>query len=117
MNGPVRILAISGSLRAQSVNRLLLRAAEELGIDLSPASIRGTAGEPTAQEVEEGAPEDAADPGLASDENLEEGPAEEELALPADDPRGRRRSAGSAQRRSTTTAIAWPWPMHIDATP
>jgi DNA-directed RNA polymerase subunit beta len=62
----------------------LLRAAEELGIDLSPASIRGTAGEPTVQEVEEGAPEDAADPGLASDEELEEGPGDEELALPAD---------------------------------
>ena len=40
----------------------LLRAAEELGIDLSPASIRGTAGEPTVQEVEEGAPEEGADP-------------------------------------------------------
>ena len=62
----------------------LLRAAEELGIDLSPASIRGTAGEPTAQEVEEGAPEDGAETALASDENLEEAPAEEELALPAD---------------------------------
>jgi DNA-directed RNA polymerase subunit beta len=62
----------------------LLRAAEELGIDLSPASIRGTAGEPTVQEVEEGAPEDAADPGLATDEELEEGPGDEELALPAD---------------------------------
>ncbi|HEX6724765.1 MAG TPA: hypothetical protein VF073_05930, partial [Gaiella sp.] len=62
----------------------LLRAAEELGIDLSPASIRGTAGEPTVQEVEEGAPEDGADPGLASDEKLEEESGEEELALPAD---------------------------------
>ena len=62
----------------------LLRAAEELGIDLSPASIRGTAGEPTAQEVEEGAPEDGAETALASDEDLEEAPAEEELALPAD---------------------------------
>jgi DNA-directed RNA polymerase subunit beta len=62
----------------------LLRAAEELGIDLSPASIRGTAGEPTAQEVEEGAPEDADERGLASDVKLEEAPPEEELALPAD---------------------------------
>ena len=40
-----------------------------------------------------------------------------ELALPADDPRDRRSPAGRAQRRSTTAAIAWPWPMHIDATP
>ena len=64
----------------------LLRAAEELGIDLSPASVRGAAGAPTVQEVEEGAPEEGADLALASDEDLEEGPAEgeEELALPAD---------------------------------
>ncbi len=64
----------------------LLRAAEELGIDLSPASVRGAAGAPTVQEVEEGAPEEGADLALASDEDLEEEPAEgeEELALPAD---------------------------------
>ncbi len=29
--------------------------------DLSPANVRGTAGEPSAQEVEEGAPEEGAD--------------------------------------------------------
>jgi DNA-directed RNA polymerase subunit beta len=64
----------------------LLRAAEELGIDLSPASVRSAAGAPSAQEVEEGAPEEGADLSLASDENLEEeeAPADEELALPAD---------------------------------
>jgi DNA-directed RNA polymerase subunit beta len=64
----------------------LLRAAEELGIDLSPANVRGATGEPSAQEVEEGAPEEGADLSLASDEDLEEEPAEgeEELALPAD---------------------------------
>jgi DNA-directed RNA polymerase subunit beta len=62
----------------------LLRAAEELGIDLSPANVRGAAGEPSVQEVEEGAPEDGADLTVASDEKLEEEPAEEELALPAD---------------------------------
>jgi DNA-directed RNA polymerase subunit beta len=33
----------------------LLRAAEELGIDLSPGSLRVAAREPTAEEVEEGA--------------------------------------------------------------
>ena len=46
-----------------------------------------------------------------------EGTQRRELALPADDPGDRRRPAGRAQRRSTTAAIAWPWPMHIDATP
>ncbi|HET9938961.1 MAG TPA: hypothetical protein VFQ28_09220, partial [Gaiella sp.] len=55
----------------------LLRAAEELGIDLSP-SVRGAAVTPTAQEVEEGAPEEGADVAVASDEKLEEEP--EELA-------------------------------------
>ena len=34
----------------------LLRAAEELGIDLSPGSLRAAAREPTAEEVEEGQP-------------------------------------------------------------
>jgi DNA-directed RNA polymerase subunit beta len=64
----------------------LLRAAEELGIDLSPASVRGAADAPSAQEVEEGAPEEGADLSVASDEDLEEEPAEgeQELALPAD---------------------------------
>src|SRR5262249_55534832 len=32
----------------------LLRAAEELGIDLSPGSLRAAARQPTAEEVEEG---------------------------------------------------------------
>ena len=63
----------------------LLRAAEELGIDLSPASVRAAAAEPSVQEVEEGAPEEGVDLAVASDENLEEEPAgDEELALPAD---------------------------------
>jgi DNA-directed RNA polymerase subunit beta len=63
----------------------LLRAAEELGIDLSPASVRAAAAEPSAQEVEEGAPEEGVDLAVASDEDLEEEPAgDEELALPAD---------------------------------
>ena len=54
----------------------LLRAAEELGIDLSP-SVRGVAA-PTAQEVEEGAAAEGTDLVVASDEKLEEEP--EELA-------------------------------------
>ena len=57
----------------------LLRAAEELGIDLSPASVRQAAAEVrSAQEVEEGAPEEGGDIAVASDEALAEEP--EELA-------------------------------------
>ena len=64
----------------------LLRAAEELGIDLSPASVRAAAAEPTVQEVEEGAPEEGVDLAVASDEDLEEEPeGAGELALPAAD--------------------------------
>jgi DNA-directed RNA polymerase subunit beta len=48
----------------------LLRAAEELGIDLSPGSLRAAARQPTAEEAEEGA------------ERVDE---EGELALPADE--------------------------------
>jgi DNA-directed RNA polymerase subunit beta len=50
----------------------LLRAAEELGIDLSPGSLRAAARQPTAEEVEEGA--ESADEGgellVAADEEL-----------------------------------------------
>jgi len=48
----------------------LLRAAEELGIDLSPGSLRAAARQPTAEEVEEG---------------QEPGSQDGELALPADE--------------------------------
>jgi hypothetical protein len=48
----------------------LLRAAEELGIDLSPGSLRAAARQPTAQELEEG--QDRVD-------------QDGELALPADE--------------------------------
>jgi DNA-directed RNA polymerase subunit beta len=59
----------------------LLRAAEELGIDLSPASVRQAAADVrSAQEVEEGAPEEGGDLSVASDEDLEEEPSDEELA-------------------------------------
>ncbi|HWJ23502.1 MAG TPA: hypothetical protein VNS52_14195, partial [Gemmatimonadaceae bacterium] len=63
----------------------LLRAAEELGIDLSPGSLRAAARQPTAEEVEEGG--EHADEGgelvLAADEELgtvEEAPLEADLA-------------------------------------
>jgi DNA-directed RNA polymerase subunit beta len=52
----------------------LLRAAEELGIDLSPGSLRAAARQPTAEEVEAGA--ESADEGgellLAADEQLDD---------------------------------------------
>jgi DNA-directed RNA polymerase subunit beta len=50
----------------------LLRAAEELGIDLSPGSLRAAARQPTAQEVDEGQERVDADGELAlpTDESL-----------------------------------------------
>ena len=50
----------------------LLRAAEELGIDLSPAAVRAAAADPSAQELEEGADVagDGADLLVANDEGI-----------------------------------------------
>jgi DNA-directed RNA polymerase subunit beta len=50
----------------------LLRAAEELGIDLSPATMRAAGREPTAEEVEEGAApaDESGDVLIAADEEL-----------------------------------------------
>ena len=64
----------------------LLRAAEELGIDLSPGSLRAAARQPTAQEVEEGQERVDADGELAlpADESLEDLDAVE-LDAPDDD--------------------------------
>ena len=52
----------------------LLRAAEELGIDLSPGSLRAAARQPTAEELEEGADRQDADGELtlAADEELDD---------------------------------------------
>jgi DNA-directed RNA polymerase subunit beta len=63
----------------------LLRAAEELGIDLSPGSLRAAARQPTAEEVEVGeeAPDEGGELVLAADEELgsvEEAPVEADLA-------------------------------------
>jgi DNA-directed RNA polymerase subunit beta len=60
----------------------LLRAAEELGIDLSPGSLRAAAREPTAEEVEEGAErvDESGELILPADEVL----SELEVDLPAD---------------------------------
>src|SRR6266498_1835534 len=71
----------------------LLRAAEELGIDLSPGSLRAAARQPTAEEAEEGQervdqdgemalPNDEALGDLSDVEVLDEG-AEEETEAPA----------------------------------
>jgi DNA-directed RNA polymerase subunit beta len=62
----------------------LLRAAEELGIDLSPAAVRAAAGEHSAQEAEEGALEEGGDVAVAADEDLGDVEVEDdELAGPA----------------------------------
>ena len=61
----------------------LLRAAEELGIDLSPAAVRAAAGELSAQEVEEGAAavEEGGDVAVAADESLDGVEADAELEV------------------------------------
>ena len=43
-----------GEVEVREEEDELLRAAEELGIDLSPGSLRAVGREPTAEEVEEG---------------------------------------------------------------
>jgi DNA-directed RNA polymerase subunit beta len=59
-----------GEVEVREEDDELLRAAEELGIDLSPGSVRAAAREATGQELEEG--QDRVD-------------ADGELALPADE--------------------------------
>ena len=65
----------------------LLRAAEELGIDLSPGSLRAAARQPTGQELEEG--QDRVDEGgelmLPADESLEDIDAIDEPAAVDED--------------------------------
>ncbi len=50
-----------GEVQIREEDDELLRAAEELGIDISPGSLRATPREPEAQELEEGATAEAAD--------------------------------------------------------
>jgi DNA-directed RNA polymerase subunit beta len=61
-----------GAVEVREEDDELLRAAEELGIDLSPGSLRAAARPPTAEEVEEGAEamEEAGETQLPSDEAL-----------------------------------------------
>ena len=78
----------------------LLRAAEELGIDLSPGSLRAAARQPTAEETEErpGAPRrDRRELALPADEALDD-LADVEVA-PDEERQGRGRSTGRAARR------------------
>jgi DNA-directed RNA polymerase subunit beta len=66
----------------------LLRAAEELGIDLSPAAVRAATREPTAEEVEAGSvrTDETGELLLAADEDLEDEVAvEEDEEAPAGD--------------------------------
>ncbi len=61
----------------------LLRAAEELGIDLSPAAVRAAAGELSTQEIEEGAAaaDEGGDVAVAADESLDGVEADAELEV------------------------------------
>jgi DNA-directed RNA polymerase subunit beta len=63
-----------GEVEVREEDDELLRAAEELGIDLSPGSLRAAARQPTSQELEEG--QDRVDEGgellLPADESLED---------------------------------------------
>ena len=73
----VHVLSESGQeVEVREEEDELLRAAEELGIDLSPATVRAAAGDLSAQEVEEGvvATDDGSDLLVAADEALIEGP-------------------------------------------
>ena len=71
----------------------LLRAAEELGIDLSPGSLRAAARQPTAEEVEEGQErvDQDGELALAADEELDD---LDDVEL---DRRRRSRGRGAAQ--------------------
>ncbi len=82
-----------GEVEVREEDDELLRAAEELGIDLSPGSLRAAARQPTAQEVDEGQDRVDSDGELAlpTDESLEdlnavdldgEEPSDEELDAP-----------------------------------
>jgi DNA-directed RNA polymerase subunit beta len=80
-----------GEVEVREEEDELLRAAEELGIDLSPGSLRAAAREPTAEEVEEGAErvDETGELSIPADEVLSEldvdVPEAEEEAEPEDD--------------------------------
>jgi DNA-directed RNA polymerase subunit beta len=76
-----------GEVEVREEDDELLRAAEELGIDLSPGSLRAAAREPTGQELEEGQDRVDTDGELAlpTDEALEDFDALELEGEPEDD--------------------------------
>jgi len=61
-----------GEVEVREEDDELLRAAEELGIDLSPGSLRAAARQPTAQELEEGQDRVDEELSLPADESLED---------------------------------------------
>jgi DNA-directed RNA polymerase subunit beta len=77
-----------GEVQIREEDDELLRAAEELGIDISPGSLRATPREPEAQELEQGAPAEEAVDELPADEVLNDvdDVAVDELVLGADAP-------------------------------
>ena len=77
-----------GEVQIREEDDELLRAAEELGIDISPGSLRATPREPEAQELEEGAPAEEAADEVPADEVLNDvdDVAVDELVLGADAP-------------------------------
>ena len=77
-----------GEVQIREEDDELLRAAEELGIDISPGSLRATPREPEAQELEEGAPAEEAADEVPADEVLNDvdDVAVDELELGADAP-------------------------------
>ena len=87
-----------GEVEVREEDDELLRAAEELGIDLSPGSLRAAARQPTAQEAEEGQDRVDQDGELAlpADESLED--------LDGDRARRRGRRGRGARRRSDEDA-------------
>jgi DNA-directed RNA polymerase subunit beta len=77
-----------GEVQIREEDDELLRAAEELGIDISPGSLRAQPREPEAQELEEGAPAEEAADEVPADEVLNDvdDVAVDELVLGADAP-------------------------------
>ena len=85
-----------GAVEVREEDDELLRAAEELGIDLSPGSLRAAARQPTAQEAEEGQDRVDADGELAlPDRRVARGPRRAR----GGGRRGRRRGARRRRRR------------------
>ena len=71
----VKVVSVDGGdVAVREEEDELLRAAEELGIDLSPATMRAAGREPPAEEVEEGGaqPDEVGDLLVAADEALDD---------------------------------------------